>query len=435
MAEVTMPRLSDTMQEGKISKWVKQPGDSVKRGDVLAEIETDKATMELEAYEDGVLQEIIIGSGQTAPIGHIIALVGDGKGDGGGASTAPSSAQAAQTSSQTPAPKPDTGEHKAVETKSDDKPTTKASPLARRVAQEYDIDISDVEGTGPGGRVIRENVEDYHEAHPSKNLHSAHSKGKSASSASSASTAPATATTAGMTVGAGEEGFTPLNRMRRAIAHHMTESKNGTPHIYMVSEVDMAGCLALRKEINESKAASVKISVNDMIIKAVARALHEYPIMNSSYAVRDDGEPGIVEHEHVNVAVAVAVDDGLIVPVVRDADQKSLGTIAAEVKELASHARDGTMKQSQLEGGTFTVSNLGMFDVVEFAAIITPPQAGILAVSSLRQVPAVRDGEIVVAEVMSITLSADHRVTDGATVARFLQRIKRLMELPLNLVV
>jgi len=426
MAEVTMPRLSDTMQEGTIGRWLKKPGDPVERGDILAEIETDKATMELEAYEHGTLQEILVQEGQAVPIGTPIALIGEGevaqKPSTNGAGAQPAADASSQPASQ-PAPRPSPA---APPTPAGER--VKASPLARRVAADYGIDLHQVTGSGPGGRIIRNNVESFYQEHGA------------ATPTPRQPTQPQPATHAAAAIPPAPQpadisARKPLSRMRQAIATRMTQAKHGTPHIYVTSEIDMGEALALRQQINESGAAPGKISVNDMVVKAVARALRDYPILNSSYVVDDEGQPGIVEHPEININVAVAVDEGLIVPVVRNADTLSLGDISAQVKDLAARTREGKIKQSELEGGTFTVSNLGMYDVVEFGAIITPPQAAVLAVSSTRRVPVVRNDQVTVADVMNVTISADHRVTDGATAARYIQRFKELLESPLHLLV
>ncbi len=437
MAEVTMPRLSDTMTEGTISRWMKKPGDYVEKGDVLAEIETDKATMELEAYERGTLQQILVQEGKVVPIGQTIALIGEGA-EGTEATAAPqqdasaSSSPAQQPSEDAlqpvPAGKPSTASDERV----------KASPLARRIAEEYGVDLHQVAGSGPGGRIIRENVETFYQQHGTRATakDEAPTAAPSTTVAAPSTVAAPTSVLTGPPPPAGSTP-TPLNRMRQAIAKRMTEAKHGVPHIYITSEIDMGEALNLRRQImhDYGTAHMIRISVNDMIIKAVAKALREYPAINSSFVIDKDVRPGIVEHEQVNISVAVAVDDGLIVPVVMDADKKSIGTIAEEVKDLALRAREGQIKQHELEGGTFTVSNLGMFDVVAFSAVITPPQAGVLAVSSIRQVPTVRDEEIGIADIMNVTLSVDHRVTDGAVAAKFLREIKHLMLSPLRLLV
>jgi pyruvate dehydrogenase E2 component (dihydrolipoamide acetyltransferase) len=441
MAEVTMPRLSDTMQEGTIGRWMKKPGDHVAKGDILLEIETDKATMEYEAYESGTLTKILVQEGQTVSIGTTIALIGEGApetaaqdGNGEPSAPAPSEPSKRAEAEPTPAPPP-TQETNGKPRAAPSPPTTttsdgervKASPLARRIAADYGVDLRQVQGTGPGGRIIRQNVEDFYQQQ----------------GAAPAET-PATGATTRLEDGKEYVPYpgmppssspAPLSRMRHAIATRMTEAKNGVPHLYVTSEIAMGEALALRKQLNESNAAPVKISVNDMVVKAVAKTLREFPVLNSSFVAGANGKPGVAHYERININVAVAVEEGLIVPVVTDADVKSLGTIAAEIRDLAARTREGKIKQTELEGGTLTVSNLGMYDVVEFAAIITPPQAAVLAVSSVRRVPVVRDNQVVVGEMMNVTLSADHRVTDGATVARFLQWFKSLMEAPLKLLV
>lgn len=430
MAEVTMPRLSDTMQEGTIGRWLKKPGDPVERGDILAEIETDKATMELEAYESGTLQEILVQEGQAVPIGTPIAMIGEGAArtpstNGAGAqSTTEAPPHPSRQPASQPAPQQATAPAAAVTPAGE---RVKASPLARRVAANYGIDLRQVAGSGPGGRIIRDNVEAFFQEHgaaapPSRQPAPPQAESRAAAIPPAPQPADISAKK-------------PLSRMRHAIATRMSQAKHGMPHIYVTSEIDMGAALELRAQINESGAAPVKVSVNDMVVKAVARALRDFPILNSSYVVDEEGQPGIVEHPDVNVNIAVAVDDGLIVPVVRNADTMSLGAIAARVKDLAARTREGTIKQSELEGGTFTVSNLGMYDVVEFAAIITPPQAAVLAVSSTRRVPVVRGDQVTVADMMNVTISADHRVTDGATAARYVQRLKELLEAPLHLLV
>jgi pyruvate dehydrogenase E2 component (dihydrolipoamide acetyltransferase) len=228
---------------------------------------------------------------------------------------------------------------------------------------------------------------------------------------------------------------TPMSRMRRAIARAMTDSKPGVPHIYITSEIDMGEAMRLRKQINDSGAADVKISPNDMVVKAAAKALAKFPQINSSYATTADGQPGVVAHPQINVSVAVATEGGLLAPAVRDADKKSLGTIAAEVRDMAGRAREAKIKPNELEGATFQTSNLGMFDVVEFVSIITVPQAASLSIGAIRQVPVVRDGQLAVGEIMLVTLSVDHRVADGAIAAQFLQEVKRLLQSPMSLLV
>ncbi|NOK58096.1 MAG: 2-oxo acid dehydrogenase subunit E2 [Chloroflexi bacterium AL-W] len=431
MAEITMPRLSDTMSEGTVARWLKQPGDTIEPGDILLEIETDKATMELEAFESGTLQKIIISEGQTVPIGEVIGMIGDGPLDETAVASTPAPASvtaltAEATATPTASTTMATETHVERSNGSSTDDHIKASPLARRLASEYGIDLAQVQGTGPGGRIVRENVENFRKQGP-----------VSTPAPVAVPTPPTPPTTPIPTpaASASADEVVPMSRMRRAIARAMTESKPGVPHIYVTMEIDMAEAMLLRKQINENGASDVKVSVNDMVIKAAAKALLKFPALNSSYAFGSDGQPGVVQHPHVHVSVAVAIEDGLLAPVVKDADTKSLGTIAADIRELAGRARDGKSKQTDLEGGTFQVSNMGMFNVVEFVSIISVPQAASLSVGAVRQTPVVRDGKIVVGQVMNVTLSVDHRVTDGATAAQYLQELKRLLEIPMSILV
>ncbi|HEY3230766.1 MAG TPA: dihydrolipoamide acetyltransferase family protein [Roseiflexaceae bacterium] len=443
MAEITMPRLSDTMSEGTVGKWLKQPGDKVENGEIIAEIETDKATMELQAFESGTLQKILVPEGQTVPIGQPIALIGDGAAEAEAPAAPPSEgeqapteegaeartrntveadAEAGQSAAQPQPEQPAQGAEQGTE-QGDGRPDgerVKASPVARRLAEERGIDLRLVRGTGPGGRIIKENVEDF-----------------KPSEAQAAAPTPAQVPTAAPQPRqpAPSPEAVPMSRMRRAIARAMTESKPGTPHIYVTVEIDMAEAMKLRKQINDSGAADIKISVNDLVVKAAAKALLKFPALNSSYATSADGQPAILQRQQVNVSVAVALEDGLVAPVVRDADKKSLGTLAAEIKDLAGRAREGKLKQNELDDATFQVSNLGMYDVVEFTSIIPASQAGSLSVGAVRQVPIVRDGQLAVGEIMNVTLSVDHRVADGATAALYLQELRRLLQSPLSLLV
>ena len=449
MAEVTMPRLSDTMSEGSVGRWLKKPGDAVADGEIIAEIETDKATMELQAFESGTLQKILVAEGQTVPIGQTIAIIGDGPApeeaaaqtaqepqkaeaatpasgaqqapseEGGDEAIARNTAEAKAEAQQAPAtPVPQSAPPASQSNGQSSNERIKASPLARRMADERGIDLRQVQGTGPGGRIIKENIESFQ---PS-----------AAPAATLAAPAPAAPPSAAPAL-AGE--VTPMSRMRRAIARAMTESQPGTPHIYVTAEIDMAEAVKLRKQIIDSGASEVKISINDLVVKASAKALLKFPTLNSSYATSADGQLGVARHQQINVSVAVALEDGLVAPVVRDTDKKALGTIAGEIKDMASRARAGKIKQNELEGATFQVSNLGMFDVVEFTSIIPAPLAASLSVGAVREVPVVRNGELAVGEMMYVTLSVDHRVADGATAAQFLQELRRLLEAPMSLLV
>jgi pyruvate dehydrogenase E2 component (dihydrolipoamide acetyltransferase) len=298
----------------------------------------------------------------------------------------------------------------------------KASPMARRMAQERGIDLRQVQGTGPGGRIIKENIENFRpETAPA--AWPAPQPAPVAPGGIVAPPAPISAEAVSM------------SRMRRAIARAMTEAQPGTPHIYVTVEIDMAAAMKLRQQINDSGVADVKISVNDMMIKAAAKALLKFPGLNSSYATGSDNQPAILQHPQINISVAVALEDGLVAPVVRDADKKALGTIAAEIRDMAGRAREGKLKQQELERATFQVSNLGMYQVFAFTSIIPAPLGASLSVGSVRQVPVVRDGEVKIGETMSVTLSVDHRITDGAVAAQYLQELRRLLEAPMSLLV
>jgi pyruvate dehydrogenase E2 component (dihydrolipoamide acetyltransferase) len=422
MAEVTMPRLSDTMSEGSISQWLKNPGDQVEMGDIIAEIETDKAIMELEAFEKGTLLKILVPEGQTVPIGTPIALIGEGEVDvekppvelGSREMPAPLSEAPVEVRQPItpPAPQP------VAPAAEEDGSRLKASPVARRMAEARGIDLRLVQGTGPGGRIIKENVENF-----------------KPESAPVSQPIPQPAPAMPEPALEPQAGAVPMSRMRRAIARAMTEAQPGTPHIYVTMEIDMAEAMKLRQQINNSGAAEVKISVNDMIIKAAAKALLKFPVLNSSYTTDSDGQPAIVQHPQINISVAVALEDGLVAPVVREADKKALGVIAAEVKALAGHAREGKLKQQKLEGATFQVSNLGMYQVVAFTSIIPAPLAASLSVGVVRQMPVVRESQVTVGEIMSLTLSVDHRIADGAIAAQYLQDLRRFLESPMSLLI
>jgi pyruvate dehydrogenase E2 component (dihydrolipoamide acetyltransferase) len=441
MAEVTMPRLSDTMSEGSVGRWLKKPGDAVADGEIIAEIETDKATMELQAFESGTLQKILVPEGQTVPIGQTIAIIGDGAAPAEEAAAPPEQkSQPAAAPAESTAPPEQKSQPAAAaptpEAKTETQPQAaparqsngqsnderiKASPLARRMADERGIDLRQVQGTGPGGRIIKENIESFQPA-------------TAPAAAPSATPTPATSQPAAAAPAPAGD-VTPMSRMRRAIARAMTDSQPGTPHIYVTAEVDMAAAVKLRKQIIDSGASEVKISINDLIVKASAKALLKFPTLNSSYATTADGQLGVVRHQQINVSIAVALEDGLVAPVVRDTDKKALGTVAGEIKDMASRAREGKIRQNELEGATFQVSNLGMFDVVEFTSIIPAPLAASLSVGAVRQTPVVRNGELAVGEMMYVTLSVDHRVADGATAAQFLQELRRLLESPMSLLI
>jgi pyruvate dehydrogenase E2 component (dihydrolipoamide acetyltransferase) len=466
MAEVTMPRLSDTMSEGSVGRWLKKPGDRVEKDEVIAEIETDKATMELVAFESGTLQQILVPEGQVVPIGEVIGMIGDGAAPAAAKETPakdvkaeakpeaksdakaeakPESRSDAKAETKKPAaadasPKSATGGGAANGTPTTEPAATngtpasqsadgeriKASPLARRVAEVHGLNLRDVPGTGPGGRILKANVEEFRRK-------SDQDQAAKPAAGSGAATRPATPGSAPAAAPAPTGTVEPMNRMRRAIARAMTESKPGVPHIYLTAEIDMHAAMALRAQINDSGAVETKLSPNDLIVKAAAKTLAKFPLINASFVTTPDGQPAVVRHPQINVSVAVATDDGLLAPVVKDADKKSVGAIAGEIREMAARARDGKVKQGDLEGATFQTSNLGMFNVTEFVSIITLPQAASLAIGAVRQIPVVRDGQIVIGEIMNVTLSVDHRVADGALAAKFLQELTRLLQAPLSL--
>lgn len=410
MAEVvTMPRLSDTMEEGTVAKWHKQIGDKVEEGDLLAEIETDKATMEFEAFQEGVLLHVGVDEGNTAPVDSILAILGD-KGEdisgllsGDAPAVAEPSVEEAPVAEAAPA-----AEEAAPVTSSSNGDRLKASPLAKKLAEDKGIDIHAVQGTGEGGRIVKRDIDNYQVP-------------AAAAAAPQVNMASAGAAPSGMSY---DE--TPVSQMRKTIARRLSESKFSAPHFYLTLDIDMDNAIEARKRINA--VAEQKISFNDFVIKAAAVALKQHPVINSSWA----GDTIRTNHD-VNIGMAVAVDEGLLVPVIRNADQKGLATINREAKEFAGKARDKKLMPQEWEGNTFTISNLGMFGIEEFTAIINAPDACILAVGGIKQVPVVKEGAVVPGNVMKVTLSCDHRVVDGASGAAFLQTFKGILENPLNM--
>jgi pyruvate dehydrogenase E2 component (dihydrolipoamide acetyltransferase) len=423
MPEVNMPRLSDTMQEGTITRWLKKPGDEVKRGDVLAEVETDKANMEIESFENGILEQIVVNEGEAAPIGQVIAIIGQGNGTRQQGQPAVAAKRevgasvAVATTSQAPVANRET---LTVPKTTPVPPSTepqrdgavKASPLARRMAEEHGIDLKQLQGTGPGGRIVRDDIEDYLEAHR-------------AASTAEALARPAAPATAQMPAPSLEDiEVVALSQMQKTVARRLAESKQTVPHFYISGEIDMTDALALRQTLNAALSEDgVKISVNDMVIKACALALEKFPEVNSSY---QDGQ--FIRHKHINIGIAVDVPNGLVVPVLRDANLKGLRIIARESKALIDKARAGKLALGDFQGGTFSISNLGMMDVTEFIPVINPPEAAILAVASTRKTFVPIDDRPVIRDIMHVTVSADHRIVYGATIARFLQEVKRLLQ-------
>jgi pyruvate dehydrogenase E2 component (dihydrolipoamide acetyltransferase) len=438
MSEVSMPRLSDTMEEGTITRWLKQPGDAIKKGDILAEVETDKANMEVESFDAGILEQIIVKEGQTVPIGQTIAVVGSGKnvqqatpaataakseavnGQAAAAHEAPviaspraqrSSSVASNTVMQASA---DVSEGAAV----------KASPLARRIAEEHSIDLHQIKGTGPGGRIVRDDIEDFLEhqrAQPTVPVQAIPAQPQPVAQ-------PAQPSGSVQTLQEGDE-VKNISSMQKTIARRLGESKQTVPHFYVRNEVDMTDALALRKQFNTSAGENgTKISVNDLVIKACALALEKSPDVNSSYK---DGQ--FVHHQRINIGIAVDIPNGLVVPVIRDANIKGVRSIAREAKARGEKARAGKLAPSDFTGGTFSISNLGMMDVTDFVPIINPPEAAILAVASARKVFVPINDQPVIRDIMPLTVSADHRIVYGAAVARFLQEVKRLLQNPYDL--
>ncbi|MCP2335939.1 dihydrolipoamide acetyltransferase family protein [Actinomadura rupiterrae] len=438
MTEILMPRLSDTMEEGVIAAWQKKPGDEVAVGDVLCEIETDKAVMEYEAYEAGVLTEILVGEGETAAIGAPIAVIG-GKGDAPAAAPAKASAPAEPAAAAAPAPveaEPAAeaelvpaavgavAERPSANGVSGTRPPS--SPLARRLARDHGLDLHTITGSGPGGRIIRADIEAAIRGGATPAPAAPAPAPAAAQPAPAAASAPKPA--AAPQVADEDVERVPLNRFRKVAARRLVESKQNAPHFYLNRDVDAEALVAFRKTLNEALAPA-KVSVNDLIVKASARALREHPQVNTSYT-----EDALLVHKRVHVGVAVAVPDGLLVPVIKDADRKSVSQIGAETRELAGRARDGKLSPAEMTGGTFSVSNLGMFGVDSFSAVINPPEAAILAVGAVRDEPVVKDGQVVPGKRMAITLSVDHRAADGATAAQFLARLAELLENPLLIV-
>jgi len=411
--------MSDTMEEGNIVEWLKKVGDQVEPGDVLAEVETDKATMELESYHEGYLLHIGVPEGPV-PVNGILAVIGE-KGEDFEAQLKEemaSSSEAAPATSTEPAQKetahvaapatPTTPATPAVATATAATDNhVKASPLAKSMAQSKNIDLSTVTGTGEGGRIIKRDIENY--------------------TPGAAKAVPAQASPVYLPA---EVNYGPqrVSQMRKTIAKRLAESKFTSPHFYLTMEANMANAISARKDINADP--DVKISFNDIVVKATAAALRKHPMINASW----QGDT-IEVHSDINIGVAVAVEDGLVVPVIRNADAKSMTMIGAEVRELAGKARSKKISIQEMQGNTFTISNLGMFGVEEFTAIINPPDACILAVGTIVEKPIVKDGDIVAGKMMKLTLSCDHRIVDGATGAQFLKTLKAYLENPIRILV
>jgi pyruvate dehydrogenase E2 component (dihydrolipoamide acetyltransferase) len=441
--KVIMPKLSPTMEEGQISRWLKKEGDKVSMGEPLAEIDTDKATMEMQALANGVLRKILIGEGQSAPLGQLIAVIGDANEDIASLmSEAPAKkepepkqeppAQQKEQPKEEPAPPPQAKAAAAAggpqapaavdngrqpQAASTDSARLIVSPLAARMAAEAGIDLRSLQGSGPGGRIIKRDIED------------AMSQPKAAPAAAPAY--PRAVEPARFQAPAAASAYRdePASEIRKTIAKRLVTSLGPVPHFFLTTEIEMDRAAEMRKGINALD-PDLKISINDVIIKVTAAALIQHPEVNASFQ-----EKFVRYYEHADIGVAVAIEDGLITPVVRSADQKSLSEIAAEVRELAERARSRKLKPEEYTGASFSISNLGMFGIDEFTAVINPPEGAILAVGAMAPKPVVRDNEIVIRQMMRVTMSCDHRVIDGATGAKFLQTFKKILENPLYLVV
>jgi pyruvate dehydrogenase E2 component (dihydrolipoamide acetyltransferase) len=415
---VEMPKMSDTMEEGVLVSWLVKEGAEVSAGDIIAQVETDKATMDLEVYDDGVLLKIVSEEGASVPIGGLIAVLGEKgedisgvlekyRGDGAPSEKAsepePASADEEKTASrEAPEPSGDGAVSSA-------NGRLKASPLARRMAADKKLDLSGVTGSGPEGRIIKRDIE--------------------AALERKATGAPAAISKAPAIKGEGEYEAIPISQMRKTIARRLGESKFTSPHFYLNVDIDMERAMAARASINEAAEGTdrPKVSFNDLIVKACAMALRLHPAVNASW-VASEGE--MRRYSDIHVAVAVAIDDGLVTPVIRNADRKGLAQIAVESKDLSTRARERKLDLEEMEGSTFTTSNLGMLGIDHFTAIINPPNSCILAIGAIRDVPVVKGGAVVPGKRMTVTLSCDHRIVDGATGARFLATVKQFLEEP-----
>ena len=408
---VVMPQMGFDMQEGTVVRWLKQEGDEVSRGEPIAEIETDKAIVEMEAFASGVLLKTVVGEGQTVPVGQTIAVIGtpgEPLPDLASAPAAPTKTEESQEGS------PVVEEAAITEAPATAAEQVRASPLARRLAEEKGIDLARISGSGPGGRITRDDVLAF-----------------DSQATEAAPVAPAAqAIPASAAAGGPDFEIMQLSRMRQTIARRTVQSMQEAPHFYVTADVDMTLALTLRQQLNEKLAGEARVSINDMIIKACALALVKYPTFNSSF----QGDHLRV-YKQVNIGIAVALEQGLLVLSLGDCRDKSLADISKTSREVVERAQAGVLREEDYTGGTFSISNMGMFDVDAFSAIIYPPQAAVLAVGTVRKQPVVRDDQITVAQVMKATLSTDHRVADGAQAAEFAVEVKRLLENPVNLLV
>jgi pyruvate dehydrogenase E2 component (dihydrolipoamide acetyltransferase) len=410
--KVHMEALSPTMEEGRLVKWTKQEGETVKTGDTLAEVETDKAVMELVARADGQLIKVLVPEGSTVPVGNVVAYIGapGEKVDGGSAAAAPAAQQGAQSAvsgAREPSPPPAPAPARAPAPAPVEATRLKASPLAKRMAQDAGVDLKLVQGSGPGGRVVKRDLE-----------------GAQAAAPAAAPVVPRTADRTPRTGAAYDD--VPLTQIRKTIAKRLAASIGPIPHFFLTTEVDMERAAEAREALNRQLGDQGKVSFNDIVIKAVAIALTKHRACNAWFQ-----EDHIRYWNAVHIGMAVAVEDGLITPVIRDADRKTLAEIGTEARELAQRARNRRLKPDEYTGATFSVSNLGMFDIDQFTAVINPPEAGIIAVGSIVPKPVAEGAAVVVRRRLRLTMSCDHRVIDGATGAQFLKTLKQMLENPL----
>jgi pyruvate dehydrogenase E2 component (dihydrolipoamide acetyltransferase) len=428
---ILMPALSPTMTEGTLARWLKKEGDQVKAGDIIAEIETDKATMEVEAVDEGILGRILVPDGTASvKVNDVIAVLvepGEKADAAPAAKPAPAAAPAPAAPATAAAPGVPTGPAPAAPAASSGGRAI-ASPLAKRMAQQAGLDLGGIAGSGPNGRIVKADIE------------AALAKGPAAKPAAAASAAPAPAAAPAPKpapapvnlAGLGPHTLVPHSSVRKVIARRLSESKQNVPHFYVSMDIELDAMLKLRSQLNATSPkdgpGAFKLSVNDMVIKAAAVTLRRIPKVNASWT--DDAT---VLYDDVDISVAVSIPDGLITPIVRKADQKGLAAISNEMKDLGARAKSGKLKPEEFQGGGFSISNMGMYGVRDFAAIINPPQAGILAVSAGEQRPVVKDGALAIATVMTCTLSVDHRIVDGALAAEWIAEFKRVVENPLSL--
>ncbi len=434
--KILMPALSPTMTEGTLAKWLVKEGDTVESGDVLAEIETDKATMEVEAVDEGKIGKIVVSEGtEGVAVNAVIALLLEEDEDESALEGADTSGADVSGDAAASAPKEEKSDSKDVAPAASSAPASgkdgeriKASPLARRIASQEGVELSGVDGSGPRGRIVKRDIEA-----ALSNKSAAKSEAKSDAPAAAKADAPAAKAPAASgwnpdLTGLPEYEEIPNTSMRKVIARRLTESKQQVPHFYLTIDCQIDNLLSVRKQLNEKATEGVKVSVNDMVIRASSIALKRVPAANAIWT-----DAAILQCKQQDISVAVAIDGGLITPVIRNAGGKGLAEISTEMKALAAKARDGKLQPQEFQGGTFSVSNLGMFGIKDFAAIINPPQGCILAVGAGEQRPVVKDGALAIATVMSCTLSVDHRVVDGAVGAEFMAEFKKLIEDPLSM--